>query len=682
MKKFPAVATAVLSLVLSLLIAPSAAYADSTSDFLNKVMGPLVLPTNHDRLDVARKQIGADWTIAQGYTGKGVSVVVMDEGTQADHVQLSGRIIQEVCTSTEGQTNSRLICPNGKKLDVGIEAAEYTKNSDGTPYQWADHGTMVSSGILEFAPDVRIISIKSHGDHLAALDWVIANAIKYNIASVNMSFGGNYNERDYVTCSDDPGVADWKSKFEELRKLGVAPVAAAGNDGRVNQISHPGCQKSAVSVGAVTPADKVIQYSNISSDITLLAPTEYETATVPQKTGKTDSWTEGQNGTAPFFGGTSAATPVVSALLAIGKSVAPSLSMDQIIAAAVETGTVVDDRVVKGLKRVQFDKFVQKLLGLKDEPAVNSLLTENVNSKTADISWTVTGNPKSVILHIDGRADQTLKGIDGRITIDKPAGASKLSITIKVVNASGVVTAEKTVVISYPVLGTSGWCNPTGKLLTSVAPPTFGFWNILRENKINSSLVDLGLSIQSRPRLDCTYIEFSPISTPSVAYIARLNSGEMDRHQMSIPKNFGTGGILRIAFIDKSGNYTLPHTYTFPVGTFSTSLSAGSSYEAEISYITVDIQPELLGILQTSFLAALSDKGLVDESNSSASKPETDLAQANATIKDLLAQIAELKAKFAEMEKYLPTTIECVRRTLTKKVTAVNPKCPAGYKKK
>ena len=217
MKKSPAVATAVLSLVFSLLIAPNAAHADSTSDFLNKVMGSLVLPTNHDRLDVARKQVGADWTISRGYTGKGVSVVVMDEGTQADHVQLAGRIIQEVCTSNAGQTSPRLICPNSKNLDVNFGAAEYTKNSDGTPFQWADHGTMVSSGILEFAPDVRIISIKSHGDHLAALDWVIANAIKYNIASVNMSFGGGYNERDYVTCSDDPGVADWKSKFEELR---------------------------------------------------------------------------------------------------------------------------------------------------------------------------------------------------------------------------------------------------------------------------------------------------------------------------------------------------------------------------------------------------------------------------------------------------------------------------------
>jgi subtilisin family serine protease len=680
MKKFPAVATAVLSLVLSLLIAPSAAYADSTSDFLNKVMGPLVLPTNHDRLDVARKQVGADWTIAQGYTGKGVSVVVMDEGTQADHVQLSGRIIQEVCTSTEGQTNSRLICPGGKKLDVGIGAAEYTKNSDGTPYQWADHGTMVSSGILEFAPDVRIISIKSHGDHLAALDWVIANAIKYNIASVNMSFGGNYNERDYVTCSDDPGVADWKSKFEELRKLGVAPVAAAGNDGRVNQISHPGCQKSAVSVGAVTPADKVIQYSNVSSDITLLAPTEYETATVPQKIGKTDSWTDGQNGTAPFFGGTSAATPVVSALLAIGKSVAPSLNMDQIIAAAVETGTVVDDRVVKGLKRVQFDKFVQKLLGQKGTPGFTSTKVDSTTKTTAELSWKVVNDPTSIVIKIPGEKDKTLPGIDGVVIIPKPTNSIRVKVTLQALDSLAKVVAEKIFDIVFPDEFNSGWCNPTGKELTDISGPIYGWIDAIGPNQIDKNLVDLGISITGPNRLDCTYVEISSLTNPGQSYIARITSKEMDRHQVSVPKDLGSGLYVRMTFINKDGDYAAPNIHKFPTGYFH--LANSSPYERALNYNSEDLQPELLGVLQFSKLASLYNQSVANNSNGSVIKQETDLAQANATIKDLLAQIAELKAKFAEMEKYLPTTIECVRRTITKKVTAVNPKCPAGYKKK
>lgn len=41
--------------------------------------------------------------------------------------------------------------------------------------------------------------------------------------------------------------------------------------------------------------------------------------------------------------------------------------------------------------------------------------------------------------------------------------------------------------------------------------------------------------------------------------------------------------------------------------------------------------------------------------------------------------IADAKAKAAETKK---TTITCVKGKLTKKVTAVNPKCPKGYKKK
>jgi hypothetical protein len=42
-------------------------------------------------------------------------------------------------------------------------------------------------------------------------------------------------------------------------------------------------------------------------------------------------------------------------------------------------------------------------------------------------------------------------------------------------------------------------------------------------------------------------------------------------------------------------------------------------------------------------------------------------------------QEAEAKAKAEATKK---TTITCIKGKLVKKVTAVNPKCPAGYKKK
>jgi len=139
-----------------------------------------------------------------------------------------------------------------------------------------------------------------------------------------------------------------------------------------------------------------------------------------------------------------------------------------------------------------------------------------------------------------------------------------------------------------------------------VRGPNFGHYEILGANKLNPKLIDFGLGIQGASRLDCTYIEFSPSNSPAMAYIARLTSrNTTDRHTMSIPADFGTGGILRIAFIDKTGNYSNVTIYNFPKGSLST--SGESAYEAGLDRISVDMQPELLGITQKS---QLIDKAL------------------------------------------------------------------------
>jgi hypothetical protein len=70
------------------------------------------------------------------------------------------------------------------------------------------------------------------------------------------------------------------------------------------------------------------------------------------------------------------------------------------------------------------------------------------------------------------------------------------------------------------------------------------------------------------------------------------------------------------------------------------------------------------------------------------SDKETLMALANklndATISNLQAQsdLDEANAMIIALNKKLPQTINCVKGKLSKKVTAVNPKCPAGYKKK
>jgi hypothetical protein len=52
------------------------------------------------------------------------------------------------------------------------------------------------------------------------------------------------------------------------------------------------------------------------------------------------------------------------------------------------------------------------------------------------------------------------------------------------------------------------------------------------------------------------------------------------------------------------------------------------------------------------------------------------------TLSDFKAEVAVAISQAKVMEVKKTTTITCIKGKLTKKVTAVNPKCPAGYKKK
>ena len=61
---------------------------------------------------------------------------------------------------------------------------------------------------------------------------------------------------------------------------------------------------------------------------------------------------------------------------------------------------------------------------------------------------------------------------------------------------------------------------------------------------------------------------------------------------------------------------------------------------------------------------------------------ETQLSEAITSSTDFSNQLDEAKAAIAELKKQIPKTITCVKGKLTKKVSALDPKCPAGYKTK
>ena len=66
----------------------------------------------------------------------------------------------------------------------------------------------------------------------------------------------------------------FKPVIDNLRSIGVATVAAAGNSGSPFSLLAPACVSSAVSVGATTKTDDVAWFSNVAPFLSVFAPGE------------------------------------------------------------------------------------------------------------------------------------------------------------------------------------------------------------------------------------------------------------------------------------------------------------------------------------------------------------------------------------------------------------------------
>lgn len=180
-----------------------------------------------------------------GINGKGFSVVVIDTGIDRNHPFFGA-----------DKDNNGV----ADRIVYQYDFADKDKNaSDRT-----GHGSHISSIIASsnskypgVAPGANIINLKVFQDDgdgsfkyvEQALQWVNANTKKYNIASVNLSFGdgGNYNK-----STQKYGLGD---EIAALANKKVAVVAASGNNfakyNSAQGVAYPSADPNALSVGAV-----------------------------------------------------------------------------------------------------------------------------------------------------------------------------------------------------------------------------------------------------------------------------------------------------------------------------------------------------------------------------------------------------------------------------------------------
>ncbi|WP_434096593.1 S8 family peptidase [Streptomyces nitrosporeus] len=191
-------------------------------------------------LDRSVGQIGAPKAWDAGWTGKDVTIAVLDTGVDATHPDLKGQVVAE------------------RNFSAAADAVD--RYGHGTHVASIAAGTGAKSGgkFKGVAPDASLLNGKvldddGYGDDsgiLAGMEWAVAQGADI----VNLSLGG----------ADTPGTDPLEAAVDKLSaEKGVLFAIAAGNEGSgPGTVSSPGSADAALTVGAVDDQDALADFSS------------------------------------------------------------------------------------------------------------------------------------------------------------------------------------------------------------------------------------------------------------------------------------------------------------------------------------------------------------------------------------------------------------------------------------
>jgi subtilisin len=370
-----------------------------------------------DRIMLAQSVplVGAPAAWAAGATGAGWTVALLDTGVDTAHPFLAGKVTGEACFSNAGGAGGGTsLCPGGAPSATGAGSGV---NCD-PAIAGCEHGTHLAGiiagangpgGMSGVAPGANLISIQvfTRGDDVtlcgtdrpvpclvsfasdqaAALDHVLTLAGPGNsnrVAAVNLSLGGGHYT-DHLGCvALNPSRA---AGIESLRTLGIASVAAAGNDGYTNALPAPACLAQ-LAIPASTKSDRMAAFSNRSST-PIVAPGEAINSSVP-------------GGLFVARSGTSQAAAHVSGAVAVLKQAFPAMTVSQAFVALSTSGNNIFDPLTNATYfRLRVDQARTLLLGgAADVPGVPGRPTAIVSGGAVTLSWTPPSSGGAVTRYI------------------------------------------------------------------------------------------------------------------------------------------------------------------------------------------------------------------------------------------------------------------------------------------
>lgn len=254
------------------------------------------------------------------------------------------------------------------------------------------HGTFVAGiisainnngiGISGAMPKTKIYPIsvfktnKKGEKYSTTIDLVkgIEDAIEHNVDVINLSLGS-----EEKTDSEEAVI-------KKALAHNIIVVAASGNDGK-NKYYYPASINGVVSVASTNKKGKVSYFSNYNNKVVVAAPGENVVSTVPLERRAYDGYVRGS--------GTSFATPYVSALAAMYKTINPSGNASEFIKILKDTST---DKGAAGRDKyygwgvVNYSKVYNHLLGKKESLETTLPIIKGVklkkNGNNITINWT------------------------------------------------------------------------------------------------------------------------------------------------------------------------------------------------------------------------------------------------------------------------------------------------------
>lgn len=283
----------------------------------------------HAVLDVASPVTRANQVWETGYTGRGVTVAVLDTGIY-DHPDFSS--------------------PHNR-----ITGFVDLINGSSAPYDDHGHGTHVagdigsggnkSTGTYQGpAPEANLVGVKvmdkygmgSLSTVIEGLDWCIRKKDELGISIVNLSLGSSATE----SYRHDPLC----QAVEQVWSKGMVVCAAAGNDGPTEKtINSPGIDPVIITVGALDDGNTIDSVDDSIAEFSSRGPTVdglvkpdvvapgVNITSLTSPGGKHSK--KNKSNTDPWYismSGTSMATPICAGVVALMLQANPTLTPDEI----------------------------------------------------------------------------------------------------------------------------------------------------------------------------------------------------------------------------------------------------------------------------------------------------------------------------------------------------------------